>query len=426
MKKVVLIGAGDIGKQALKCLGAELVEYFVDNHKTGQIYVEKPVYSMDKLLEDREKYLFLLTIANIEYRDELIDQLFLTGINYFYYFEQAVYMGNIFQKSYSGVYTKKSLYEDMMEINPERVCILGKERQIGQFVANLFEIENFIDETDSDSISDLSNKYDYIFVNVKNYSCKLHNRLKNIGIEIYYIAHYYDCYNFLSKKGILDLFGKCKEKKKCFIIGNGPSLVSKDLDVLARHNEFCFGLNMVHKIYCNTKWRPDCICVCDKLIVSQTLNHILGNNNCPVFLTDAVQLYFSPFQYENTILYHEAYNRDDDYRIIKFGTELSSGSIPSGWTVSYIAIQLAVYMGFNEIYLLGMDNSNWIKHCSDDYWSENPIIYDTSEELVTLVCRNAYKRAKAASVEYGFKIYNATRGGCLEEFERVNFDELFD
>lgn len=37
MKKVVLVGAGDIGGQALKCLGAELVEYFVDNHKAGQI-----------------------------------------------------------------------------------------------------------------------------------------------------------------------------------------------------------------------------------------------------------------------------------------------------------------------------------------------------------------------------------------------------
>ncbi len=66
------------------------------------------------------------------------------------------------------------------------------------------------------------------------------------------------------------------------------------------------------------------------------------------------------------------------------------------------------------------------KHCSDDYSSEIPILCDVSEELQILVFRNAYKRAKAASVEYGFKIYNATRGGCLEEFERVNFDKLFD
>ena len=426
MKKVVLIGAGDIGAQALKCLGAEIVEHFVDNHRTGQTYLEKPVFSMEKLVENREKYLFLLTIANTQYRDEFIDQLNLMGISDFYYFEQAIYSGNVLQKSDSAVYIRKSLYEDMMDINPERVCILGRERQIGRFVANLFEIENFHDETEQCSTSDLAKKYDYVFINVKYYSSKIHSQLKAADIKMCYIAHYYNCYNFLAKKGIKDFAGKYKEKKRCFVIGNGPSLIPEDLDALARHNEFCFGLNMIHKIYNKTKWRPNYICICDKLIVSQNLDRIFECNNCPVFLTDAVQLYFSPFQYDKAILYHEEYNRDDDYRIIKFETELSNGIIPSGWTVSYIAIQLAVYMGFDEVYLLGMDNSNWIKHCSDDYWSENPITNEASEELVTLVCRNAYKRVKAASAEYGFKIYNATRGGYLEEFVRVNFNELFN
>ena len=83
-------------------------------------------------------------------------------------------------------------------------------------------------------------------------------------------------------------------------------------------------------------------------------------------------------------------------------------------------------MGFDEIYLLGMDNSNWEKACGDDFGLESPIMSNKSEKLVTWVCRNAYTRVKAASVEYGFKIYNATRGGCLEEFERVKFDNLFD
>ena len=53
MKKVVLIGAGNMGGQALECIGAELVECFVDNHKAGQTYFGKPVYSMDKLMEEQ-------------------------------------------------------------------------------------------------------------------------------------------------------------------------------------------------------------------------------------------------------------------------------------------------------------------------------------------------------------------------------------
>lgn len=37
----------------------------------------------------------------------------------------------------------------------------------------------------------------------------------------------------------------------------------------------------------------------------------------------------------------------------------------------------------------------------------------------------AYEAAELYSREYGFRIYNATRGGCLEVFERVNFDSLW-
>lgn len=426
MKKVVLIGAGNIGKQALECLGAEFIEYFIDNNKAGQNYLEKSIYSINKIIEDQGKYLFLLTIAHIQYREELMDQLNRMGIKDYYYFEQAIYMGNIFQRFDVQVYTKKSLYEDMIGIDSKRVCVLGRERRIGRFIANLLEIENFYDETEFYVEYRLTDKYDYLFVNVKNYNSELHNRLKESNIKVYYIAHYYNFYNYLVRKGFKEFSGKYKERKRCFIVGNGPSLVSEDLDVLAEHNEFCIGSNMIHKMYSKTKWRPNYICICDKLVISQNLNHILENNNSPVFVNDAVRLYLSPFQYDNAILYHEAFNRDDDYRIVRFGTELSDGSIPSGWTVTYIAIELAIYMGFEEIYLLGIDNSNLAKHCCDDYWSESSVQKDQSEdELQLIVFGHAYKRVKAASIEFGFKIYNATRGGCLEEFERVNFDELF-
>jgi len=37
----------------------------------------------------------------------------------------------------------------------------------------------------------------------------------------------------------------------------------------------------------------------------------------------------------------------------------------------------------------------------------------------------AYKTAKKYADRHGVKIYNATRGGNLEVFERVDFDTLF-
>ena len=38
----------------------------------------------------------------------------------------------------------------------------------------------------------------------------------------------------------------------------------------------------------------------------------------------------------------------------------------------------------------------------------------------------AYEAARKYADAHGIKIYNATRGGCLEAFPRVDFDSLFE
>ena len=38
----------------------------------------------------------------------------------------------------------------------------------------------------------------------------------------------------------------------------------------------------------------------------------------------------------------------------------------------------------------------------------------------------AYKSAKKYADSHGIRIYNATRGGKLEVFERIDFDSLFE
>ena len=42
--------------------------------------------------------------------------------------------------------------------------------------------------------------------------------------------------------------------ERCFIIGNGPSLTTMDLDLLK--NEFCFATNQIFFAFKNTQWRP--------------------------------------------------------------------------------------------------------------------------------------------------------------------------
>ena len=88
-----------------------------------------------------------------------------------------------------------------------------------------------------------------------------------------------------------------------------------------------------------------------------------------------------------------------------------------------MCIQLAVYLGFAEIYLLGTDFTG-----VNNYGSKYGHFYD--EKDLDSVCytdqvKLGYEKAKQYADCHGIKIFNATRGGNLEIFERVDFDSLF-
>ena len=104
-------------------------------------------------------------------------------------------------------------------------------------------------------------------------------------------------------------------------------------------------------------------------------------------------------------------------------------------TVTYMMIQVAVWMGFKEIYLLGMDNRYAYSRLRDgtivrnegvaSWFSDNgQDIPDPSTAGATWEMDVAYEYAEQFSRTHGFRIYNATRGGFLEKFERVNLDEI--
>ena len=58
----------------------------------------------------------------------------------------------------------------------------------------------------------------------------------------------------------------------------------------------------------------------------------------------------------------------------------------------------------------------------DSYWNQ---IGDSQGLAVMSSMQRTYKAAERYSRQHGFRIYNATRGGKVEAFERVDFDSLF-
>lgn len=98
-----------------------------------------------------------------------------------------------------------------------------------------------------------------------------------------------------------------------------------------------------------------------------------------------------------------------------------------GSTVVYDAIQIAFYMGFREIYLLGVDMTSGIR-CEEE-GSHFYKIPDKKEVLGLgniLEARQCLAYAGKKIDELGKKLRNATRGGELNEVTRVEFDQLFE
>lgn len=222
-------------------------------------------------------------------------------------------------------------------------------------------------------------------------------------------------------------------EERCFIIANGPSLSVSDLEMLHQRREMTFAMNRIYKLFSDTTWRPTYYVCEDINIFNDSIDEI---NAIPA------EKKFIPINHKwyhnvniNDALYFWAnYSREKDFPN-SFSTNIAK-QMDSLGTVTFTCINIAVYMGFKEIYLLGVDHNyrvtineqgeTVVDNSAKDYFCEN---YDTDIKDIVVhdMGQNtrAYKKAKKYCDENGIKIYNATRGGKLEVFPRVDFESLF-
>ena len=236
-------------------------------------------------------------------------------------------------------------------------------------------------------------------------------------------------------------FHNIHKGERCFVIGNGPSLTPEDLNKVSKNCSFA--ANRIYLMYERTDWRPTYYMCQDRQLIRSLTDYYL---NCEetVFLGYQA-LYEYGIDAENAI-YYLADNRDAN-RIVKelgFSDSVDKYLIDGG-SVTYSAIQMAVYMGFKEIYLLGVDHSfshtldknrRIVKHeeVKEDYFDkrykdafkqfeEKGKVYAAPDKKMMDL---AFAAAKKYCDSHQIIIKNATRGGKLEIFERVNFDELWE
>lgn len=252
-----------------------------------------------------------------------------------------------------------------------------------------------------------------------------------VWIMMAIINAWYEFTGFLRCHGVLGnqysdikaLKGKY-DGKRCFIICTGPSLTTEDLEKI--RDEYTFGMNSICLLADKTSFRPT-FYGCNDLGVYKKLKSNIEQycgNQIKVFVSDRIKRHGDIKKGWYVFPENVAYHTYDRWFKQSFWCKFSGDCYRTVYgmhSITHSLIQLAVYMGFKEIYLLGAD-CNFPKGKQihfQDYGVPDTTI-DTARE------RNiaGYKEVKKQMNQYGFTVFNATRGGALEVFERVNLDDL--
>lgn len=210
--------------------------------------------------------------------------------------------------------------------------------------------------------------------------------------------------------------------KRCFIIATGPSLTISDVNAL--RNEYTFGVNTCYKLFDKCDWRPTYYCISDINVYRAIGEEIQREPLGCVFYEGTFPNYEKengiPF-YQNLFYEFQSIANGNKKNKRRFSTDISN-VVYGGASVVYIALQIAVSMGFSEIYLLGVDcnYSGSQKHSSLVSYRKQPKLAPRAE--VNMI--KCFETSKAIAEQLGIKIYNATRGGHLEVFTRVDLDKI--
>lgn len=236
-----------------------------------------------------------------------------------------------------------------------------------------------------------------------------------------------------NEKKIVHLHNK-HEGQRCVIIGNGPSLKEMNLNLLK--DEITFGVNAIFYAFDWIDFFPTYYVVEDRLVAEdnkKVINNLEGMTKIfPEDLRYCLQG-DSETIFINFDRYYSDYPSPD---FPKFGLD-ALNKLYWGGTVTYLNLQLAYYMGFEEVYLIGMDMNYQIPSYADrnvitsknaDLNHFHPEYFGPGKRWHQPKVERMFATLRFANEIYlsdDRKIFNATDGGKLELYPRVNYERVF-
>ena len=191
-------------------------------------------------------------------------------------------------------------------------------------------------------------------------------------------------------------------------------------------DETTFAMNSVLLLYKKTKFRPTYYGVIDEGVFLKLYKNIIRHSaeSKAVFLsrrcTKHSKMLDNWYEIPINVAYHTYDRWFKNFFWAKFSDDAYTG-VYDMYSVTHFLIQIAVYMGFKEVYLLGADcNQRVGKQVHFAEYGVPDASLDTARERN--IC--GYEEIKKYCDKHDVTVYNATRGGELEVFERKNLEEV--
>lgn len=214
--------------------------------------------------------------------------------------------------------------------------------------------------------------------------------------------------------------------RRAVILCNGPSLLQADFARLAAADVFVFGLNKINLLFPKMELRPDAIVAVNPFVIEQ---------NAEYFRESGLDLYLDSFAHaligrrENVTYLHST-------SLVRFARDCSV-SISQGYTVTFVALQLAFHMGFTDVALVGCDHNFTQKGPANltvvagerdpDHFDPNYFPPGVKWQLPDLAqSESSYALAREVFEAAGRRIVNCTEGGNLEVYPRMRLEAFLE
>lgn len=227
--------------------------------------------------------------------------------------------------------------------------------------------------------------------------------------------------------------------KRCFIMCTGPSINRQNLSKLKDEIVFGVSTGYLHEQYSkiNPKYHiiPS-VCYSEKFGYNEAVDLF---HEMDVHTNIDTEFFFSI--YDRELIEKNQLFKGKRVNYVAFSGDMRNNfkfditkTIPSVQSVPIMGIIIAMYMGFKDIFLVGCDHDSVVSNkyvhafstkdvapCVDKH---GRIVNRTEAYICVGRLFEQYKVIYNNMSKFGIQIYNATDGGELEIFPRVNLKDI--